>query len=48
MLNQHVKKMTNPYTKFRYWVKEEYCDLNSILEAIYVKEHIENKCEKLR
>lgn len=45
-LNNHIKKMSNPYTKFRYWVKEEICDLNSILEAIYVKELIENKCEK--
>lgn len=47
-VNNLAKKMSNPYTKFRYWVKEEICDLNSILEAIYVKEHMENRCEKTR
>ena len=40
--------MTNPFTKLKYWAKEECCDLNSILEAISVKEHLENKCEKTR
>ncbi len=40
------QKMANPFTKLKYWVKEEICDLNSILEAIAMKEHMDQKLAK--
>lgn len=38
--------MANPFTKLKYWAKEEICDLNSILEAVAMKEYMEGKLAK--
>ena len=42
------KKITNPYIKMKYWVKEEIYDLHAILEAIHTKEKLENQLSKTR
>lgn len=39
-------KTGNPFIKLKYWVKEEICDLNSILEAIAMKEYMDSKLAK--
>ena len=40
------KRLTNPFVKYRYWIKEEIFDLHAILEAIHCKEKLEEKLKK--
>lgn len=41
------RKVTNPYIRFKYWVKEEIIDLHALLEAIGHKNSLESRKSKL-
>lgn len=41
------RKVSNPFIRFKYWVKEEIIDLHSILEAIGHKNSLESRKSKL-
>jgi hypothetical protein len=41
------RKVSNPFIRFKYWVKEEIIDLNSLIEAIGHKNSLESRKNKL-
>jgi hypothetical protein len=40
-------KISNPFIRFKYWIKEETLDLHSMLEAISARAALENRKSKL-
>lgn len=46
-INNLSQKVSNPYIRFKYWVKEEIVDLHSLLEAISHKNSLESQKLKL-
>lgn len=46
-INNLSQKVSNPYVRFKYWVKEEIVDLHSLLEAISHKNSLESQKQKL-
>lgn len=47
LINNLSKKVSNPFIRFKYWVKEEIIDLHALLETISHKNSIENKKNRL-
>jgi hypothetical protein len=41
------RKVSNPFIRFKFWVKEEIIDLNSLIEAIGHKNSLESRKSKL-
>jgi len=41
------QKVSNPFIRFKYWVKEEIIDLHSLLQAVGQKNSLESKKHKL-
>lgn len=48
MINNLSRKVSNPFVRFKYWVKEEIIDLHALLEAISHKSSIESKKLKIQ
>ena len=46
-INNLSQKVSNPYIRFKYWVKEEIVDLHSLLEAISHRNSLESQKQKL-
>ena len=46
-INNLSLKVSNPFIRFKYWVKEEIIDLHALLEAISHKHSLESKKQKL-
>lgn len=46
-INNLSQKISNPFIRFKYWVKEELVDLHALLEAIAHKHALESRKQKL-
>lgn len=47
MINNLSRKVSNPFIRFKFWVKEEIIDLHALLEAIGHKNSLESRKAKI-